>query len=71
MRARAITPVKPSGSGETVLIEAVQEGSHPLDLRLVGCEGESPYVASSKIAVITGFVALLTRLQSSTAILGN
>jgi hypothetical protein len=30
-----------------------QEGKQPLDLRLVGCEGENPYVTSSKIAIIS------------------
>jgi hypothetical protein len=47
-----IVPVEPAeGDGETVVIEVQQEGSHPLDVRLVGCEGENPYVTSSKIAL--------------------
>lgn len=51
MAARCIIPVEPaSGRGQTVVIDVQQDGSHALDLRLVGCEGESPYVASSKIA---------------------
>jgi hypothetical protein len=47
---RHIVPVEPaSGQGETVLIQVQQENpsSGQLDLRLVGCEGESPYVATS------------------------
>ena len=52
MRGRFIVPVEPAaGDGEVVVVEVLQEddGSHPLDVRLVGCEGESPYVAHSKI----------------------
>ncbi|KAF1965878.1 hypothetical protein BU23DRAFT_560735 [Bimuria novae-zelandiae CBS 107.79] len=46
MRGRYIVPVEPdAGDGEVVVVEVQQEGSHPLDVRLVGCEGESPYVA--------------------------
>ncbi|KAJ4348753.1 uncharacterized protein N0V89_010131 [Didymosphaeria variabile] len=46
MRGRFIVPVEPAaGDGEVVVVEVLQEGSHPLDVRLVGCEGESPYVA--------------------------
>lgn len=49
MSSRYIVPVHPTdGRGEPVVIEVLQEGSHPLDVRLVGCEGESPYVTSSK-----------------------
>ncbi|KAH7371944.1 hypothetical protein BKA66DRAFT_572513 [Pyrenochaeta sp. MPI-SDFR-AT-0127] len=49
MSARCVIPVEPaSGHGETVVIDVQQEGSHALDLRLVGCEGESPFVASIK-----------------------
>lgn len=44
-----IVPVEPAdGRGDAVVVEVLHEGSHPLDVRLVGCEGESPYVASSK-----------------------
>ena len=47
--ARRIVPVEPaSGRGETVVIEVQQEGAHELDVRLVGCEGENPYVVNSK-----------------------
>ncbi|KAI4923887.1 hypothetical protein J4E85_008044 [Alternaria conjuncta] len=47
MSSRYILPVEPAdGRGETVVIEVLQQGSHPLDVRLVGCEGETPYVAS-------------------------
>ncbi|KAL5390351.1 hypothetical protein DPSP01_001921 [Paraphaeosphaeria sporulosa] len=46
MRGRFIVPVEPAaGDGDVVVVEVLQEGSHPLDVRLVGCEGESPYVA--------------------------
>jgi hypothetical protein len=48
MSARNIVPVEPANGGDTVVIEVLQEGSHPLDVRLVGCEGETPYVTSSK-----------------------
>jgi hypothetical protein len=52
MNARHIIPVPAATSGdELVVVEVQQEGSHPLDVRLVGCEGESPYVISSKIAL--------------------
>ena len=70
MASRYIVPVEPaSGRGETVVIEARQVGSHPLDVQLVGCEGENPYVTTSKIAPISGLpLRHLTRLQSSTAI---
>lgn len=48
MSARYIVPVEPaSGRGETVVVEVQQLGSQPLDVRLVGCEGESPFVTSS------------------------
>ncbi|EOA88435.1 uncharacterized protein SETTUDRAFT_71919, partial [Exserohilum turcica Et28A] len=47
MPARYIVPVDPAhGRGETVVIEVQQEGSHALDVRLVGCESERPYVTS-------------------------
>lgn len=50
MRGRFIVPVEPAaGEGEVVVVEVLQEGAHPLDVRLVGCEGESPYVANSKM----------------------
>ena len=46
---RRIVPVEPaSGRGELVVIEVQQEGAHELDVRLVGCEGENPYVVNSK-----------------------
>ncbi|KAF1844957.1 uncharacterized protein K460DRAFT_336754 [Cucurbitaria berberidis CBS 394.84] len=49
MDVRCIVPVEPaSGRGQTVVIEVQQEGSNTLDLRLVGCEGESPYVTTIK-----------------------
>lgn len=46
---RHIVPVEPaSGRGELVVIEVQQQGAHELDVRLVGCEGENPYVVQSK-----------------------
>ncbi|KAL1795490.1 hypothetical protein ACET3X_005714 [Alternaria dauci] len=48
MSARSIVPVEPANGGDTVVIEVLHEGSHPLDVRLVGCEGETPYVTSIK-----------------------
>jgi len=50
-RTRYLVPVQPaSGHGETVVIHVLQQGSQPLDLELVGCEGERPYVTSRKTA---------------------
>jgi hypothetical protein len=66
---RHIVPVEPaSGHGDTVLIQVQQENpsSAQLDLRLVGCEGESPYVATSMATphpLRTVTIFLLTRLQ--------
>ncbi|KAF2250491.1 hypothetical protein BU26DRAFT_264273 [Trematosphaeria pertusa] len=49
MEGRYIIPVEPANDGgEVVVVEVQQEGSHPLDVRLVGCEGESPYVTQIK-----------------------
>lgn len=49
MAARHIIPVEPaSPGGVTVVVEVQQHGPQPLDVRLVGCEGESPYVATSR-----------------------
>lgn len=46
---RRIVPVEPaSGRGELVVLEVQQEGPHELDVRLVGCEGENPYVVNRK-----------------------
>jgi hypothetical protein len=46
-----IIAVEPaSGKGETVVIQVQQQGSQPLDVRVVGCDGESPYVTTSKTA---------------------
>lgn len=46
---RHIVPVYPaSGRGELVVIEVQHQGPHELDVRLVGCEGESPYVLNRK-----------------------
>jgi hypothetical protein len=52
---RHIVCVEPaSGRGELVVVEVQQQGTHPLDLRLVGCEGENPYVTTSKTGNLTG-----------------
>ena len=53
MGARCIIPVESAnGRAQTVVMEVQQEGSSPLDLRLVGCEGENPYVTSSKMTFL-------------------
>lgn len=44
-----------AGRGELVVVQVQQQGSHALDLRLVGCEGENPYVTTSKIALVSGY----------------
>lgn len=52
MPDRHIVCVEPaSGRGETVVVEVQQEGSHVLDVRLVGCEGENPYVTTRKVGI--------------------
>lgn len=52
--ASYIVPVEPANRhGETVVIHVQQLGNDPLDLRLVGCDGESPYVTSRKPAYIS------------------
>lgn len=57
---RIIVPVEPaSGRGELVVIEVQQQGAHPLDVRLVGCEGENPYTVQSK-GDLPSTVAVLT-----------
>ncbi|KAF2640746.1 hypothetical protein P280DRAFT_469451 [Massarina eburnea CBS 473.64] len=49
MSRRFIVPVEPASGGDVVVVvEVQQEGSRPLDVRLVGCEGESPYVTHIK-----------------------
>ncbi|KAF1918204.1 hypothetical protein BDU57DRAFT_514844 [Ampelomyces quisqualis] len=49
MADRHIICVEPaSGRGELVVVQVQQQGTHPLDLRLVGCEGENPYVTTIK-----------------------
>jgi len=51
MDARRIIPVPAADGGdEVVIVEVMQQGSLPLDVRLVGCEGENPYVTTSKIS---------------------
>lgn len=70
MVPRIIAVQPSSGKGETVVVEVQQQGSHPLDLRLVGCEGENPYVATRKSDQF-GLSTLLMCPKSSSAILGN
>ncbi|KAH8716821.1 hypothetical protein GQ44DRAFT_829688 [Phaeosphaeriaceae sp. PMI808] len=46
---RRIVCIEPAtGRGDLVLVEVHQEGTQPLDVRLVGCEGENPYVTTIK-----------------------
>lgn len=53
MDRRHIIPVAAANDSDPVVVVDVrQNGSHPLDVRLVGCEGENPYVTSSKITSI-------------------
>jgi hypothetical protein len=59
MTDRHIICVEPAnGRGELVVIEVQQNGPGALNLQLVGCEGENPYVTKSKIGFVapTGFV---------------
>lgn len=71
MADRHIIAVGPaSGRGEHVVIEVLQDGTHSLDLRLVGCEGENPYVTTSKTGSLPT-LSRLTQVQSSSATLGN
>ena len=51
-----IIPVTAANRGDpTVVVEVapVPNGSRPLDVRLVGCEGANVYVANSKIDSIS------------------
>ncbi|KAF2742965.1 hypothetical protein M011DRAFT_452312 [Sporormia fimetaria CBS 119925] len=49
MAARHIIPVPAAAAGSPgFVVEVRQTGSDPLDVRLVGTEGESPYVATIK-----------------------
>jgi hypothetical protein len=67
MNARHIIPVPAAIHGEElVVVEVQQEGSLPLDVRLVGCEGENPYVTSSKIAHYRIHFMSLSRVSSQT-----
>lgn len=45
-----------TGLGE-ILIHASSSGSHPLDLKLVATDGESPYVGRSKSVDSPGMIA--------------
>ncbi len=71
---RHIVPVEPaSGRGELVVIEVQQQSTHELDVRLVGCEGENPYVAYSQGApnVHDLVFVMLTWMQSNKEIFQN
>ena len=69
---RHIVPVEPaSGRGETVVIEVQQDGTHELDVRLVGCEGENPFVVNSKGDPNFHDGCMLTRMQSNKASFQN
>ena len=69
---RHIVPVEPaSGRGETVVIEVQQDGTHELDVRLVGCEGENPFVVNSKGDPNFHGGCMLTRMQSNKASFQN
>jgi hypothetical protein len=66
MSDRHIVCIEPaSGRGEPVVVEVQQEGSHALDVRLVGCEGENPYVTTSKTRSLPTFLPL-TRFSQTT-----
>ncbi|PVI03936.1 hypothetical protein DM02DRAFT_625458 [Periconia macrospinosa] len=51
---RYIVPVEPAddNNNNLVIVEVSQDGPSPLDVRLVGCEGENPYVTHVKHANI-------------------
>lgn len=73
MDRRHIIPVAPANDGDAVaVVEVKQNGSHPLDVQLVGCEGENPYVATSKICSISvSSLSLNASLQSNNVIFKN
>ncbi|KAF2261677.1 hypothetical protein CC78DRAFT_345680 [Lojkania enalia] len=49
MVKRHIVPIPATqDGGPVVVVEVIQNGSQPLDVQLVGCEGENPYVATIK-----------------------
>ena len=55
-----IIPVLAANHGDpTVVVEVVSTGSRPLDVRLLGCEGENVYHANSKIDPISSIVLQL------------
>jgi hypothetical protein len=63
-----IVPVEPaSGGGEIVVIQVRQNGPRPLDVQLVGCEGESPYVVNCKMISKLPSFPVLTQLSSATS----
>jgi hypothetical protein len=45
---RHIIPVLATNEGAPIVLEVKKHGSRPLDLRLIGCEGENVYVTTSK-----------------------
>jgi len=73
MDGRYIVPVQPaSGTGEVVVFEVRQNGSRPLDVQLVGCDGEDPYVVNSKIgSKLPSFLFFDPSPQYNTVILAN
>lgn len=52
------------------MVQVLQDGTRPLDLELVGCEGENPYVTKRKTGNLPGLLSLI-RLQFKSAILQN
>lgn len=71
MADRHIICVEPaSGRGEVVVVQVLQDGTRPLDLELVGCEGENPYVTKRKTGNLPGLLSLI-HLQFKSAILQN
>lgn len=73
MADRHIIPIPAANDdGPVVVVEVRHEGPHPLDVQLVGCEGENPYVAKSKIAGISlSFAVFDPFFQSNNVILVN
>jgi hypothetical protein len=50
---RHIIPVLATNEGAPIVLEVKKHGSRPLDLRLIGCEGENVYVTTSKVISIS------------------
>jgi hypothetical protein len=60
MGSRHIIPIPAANDGDpVVVVEVAPNGKLPLDVRLVGCEGENGYVTESKIiSISTSFLRL-------------